>query len=159
VPVECALRDAGRRPDVRGASNASAARFDRLGDQPEAGDLLQGRIVSVPKRLTAKDHAADARGIDHHALHAVRRDGALDDRVLAQRLQTLRVLVLPENLLPARLRNFAEGPHGGGRHAERLIDQACQCAHPSPSRLRTRSTSFGWYSTFRPSFQSSRPCR
>ena len=91
-------------------------------ERPAIADVLL--LGAVSRRGVAKDERAQAILVDGHALDAVGRLGALDERHLAERLEYLGRLVLIE-LLPAfGLGEGLEHPDGGLREQQLLEPRA-----------------------------------
>src|SRR5471030_2518268 len=90
--------DAGRQPDVLGVA------VNRAQDLTVARDLLLG---TIRWRGAVRDEFPDALQRRDDSLDAVRRLRALDDGVLAQRLENLRGLLFKESLFAAVLADEA----------------------------------------------------
>src|SRR5206468_12958391 len=73
-------------------------------------------LVTVAQSRFADNHWHDSILLDGHAFDPVGRDGAFDQRMLPQRLETLRRLQGEELLLPPCLAEISQCPRDRGGH-------------------------------------------
>ncbi len=102
-------------------------------------------FILVPERRLPEQNSLEPSLVYRNALDPVRRDGALEDRVVPQNLESLRRLSPEEFLLPSRLLQIRQIPCDRGRSIALTTFESsermhCACCHTPEPGVGTEPT-------------------